>query len=120
MVITIGDVLFALDQSHLTAAGEQSVQVLANVLQQNPQRTVLIEGFTDSTGSADYNQQLSARRAAAVRDSLQAMGVATGRIAIRAFGEAYPAAANDTAANRQLNRRVEIVLSDDTGRIAMR
>jgi outer membrane protein OmpA-like peptidoglycan-associated protein len=120
MVITIGDVLFATDQSHLTPAGEQSVQVLANVLQQNPQRTVLIEGFTDSTGTSDYNQQLSNRRASAVRNSLQAMGIATSRIAIRAFGEAYPVATNDTAANRQLNRRVEIVLSDDTGRIAMR
>ena len=97
-----------------------TVPVIKNVLQQNPQRTVLIEGFTDSTGSAEHNQDLSERRASAVRSALQLAGVNRDRIAIRGYGMSYPVAANDTAANRQLNRRVEIVLSDATGKIAPR
>lgn len=120
MVITIGDVLFGTDQARLNPEGIRTTQKLADVLQQNPQRTVLIEGFTDSTGSAEHNQDLSERRASAVRSALQLAGVNRDRIAIRGYGMSYPVAANDTAANRQLNRRVEIVLSDATGKIAPR
>lgn len=120
IVITIGDVLFGTDQSRLNPEGIRTTQKLADVLQQNPQRTVLIEGFTDSTGSAEHNQDLSERRASAVRSALQLAGVNRDRIAIRGYGMSYPVAANDTAANRQLNRRVEIVLSDATGKIAPR
>ena len=115
MVITLGDVLFATDQARLSAEGMRTAQKLTNVLQQNPERTVLIEGFTDSTGTAAHNQELSERRAGAVRNALQEQGVARERIAVRGYGEAYPVAANDTAQSRQLNRRVEIVLSDDAG-----
>lgn len=120
MVITLGDVLFGTDQARLNAEGMRSAQKLAQVLQQNPQRTVLIEGFTDSTGATAHNQDLSDRRASAVRSALQELGVARERIATRGYGEAYPMAANDTAQNRQLNRRVEIVLSDDAGKIVNR
>ena len=115
MVITLGDVLFGTDQSVLTPDGMRSAQKLADVLKQNPARTVLIEGFTDSTGASAYNQELSSRRAAAVRDALVQMGIASNRINVRGYGEAYPVAGNASAADRQLNRRVEIVLSDDTG-----
>jgi outer membrane protein OmpA-like peptidoglycan-associated protein len=120
LVITLGDVLFGSDQSHLTQDGMRTAQKLANVLQQNPQRTVLIEGFTDSTGGQSHNQQLSERRATAVRSALQDMGVARDRVAVRGYGEGYPVAANDTVQNRQLNRRVEIVVSDASGKIAPR
>lgn len=120
IVITIGDVLFGTDQARLNPEGMRTTQKLADVLQQNPQRTVLIEGFTDSTGSAEHNQDLSERRASAVRSALQLAGVNRDRIAIRGYGLAYPVAANDTAQNRQLNRRVEIVLSDATGKISPR
>ena len=120
MVITLGDVLFGTDQARLTSDGMRSAQKLAQVLQQNPQRTVLIEGFTDSTGTTAHNQDLSDRRAGAVRSALQELGVARERIATRGYGEAYPMAANDTAQNRQLNRRVEIVLSDEAGKIVNR
>ena len=120
IVITLGDVLFATDQARLTPDGMRTAQKLADVLQQNPQRAVLIEGFTDSTGSSAHNQELSERRASAVRGTLQEMGVARQRITIRAYGEAYPIAANDTAPSRQLNRRVEIVLSGDDGTIQQR
>lgn len=116
IVITLGDVLFGTDQSSLTPDGMRSAQKLADVLKQNPQRAVLVEGFTDSTGSTAYNQELSARRANAVRDALLQMGIAADRISLRGYGESYPVAGNDTAANRQLNRRVEIVLSDDSGK----
>ena len=120
IVITLGDVLFATDQARLTPDGMRTAQKLADVLQQNPQRAVLIEGFTDSTGTSAHNQELSERRASAVRSALQEMGVGRERIAIRAFGEAYPVAANDTAPSRQLNRRVEIILSSDNGTIQQR
>lgn len=120
IVITLSDVLFGTDQARLTPDGMHTAQKLADVLQQNPQRTVLIEGFTDSTGAASYNQQLSERRATAVRSALSDMGVARERIAIRGYGESYPVAANNTNQSRQLNRRVEIILSDDSGKIAPR
>lgn len=120
IVITLGDVLFGTDLSRLNVEGIRTAQKLANVLQQNPQRNVLIEGFADSTGTAEHNQALSERRANAVRSALQDLDIASNRIAIRGFGESYPVAANDTAANRQLNRRVEIILSDDGGKLMAR
>ena len=120
MVITLGDVLFGTDLSSLTPAGMNTAQKLAYVLQQNPQLTVLVEGFADSTGAADYNQALSERRAGAVQNALQGFGIARERVAMRGYGEAYPVAANDSAGNRQLNRRVEIVLSDDSGKVMAR
>lgn len=120
MVITLGDVLFGTDLSRLTPDGMRSAQKLADVLQQNPQRKVLIEGFADSTGATDYNQGLSERRASAVRTALLDMGVTRERIDVRGYGESFPVAANDTSSNRQLNRRVEIVLSDDSGKLMAR
>lgn len=120
LVITLGDVLFGTDLSRLSDEGMRTTQKLASVLQQNPQRNVLIEGFTDSTGAAAYNQELSERRSMAVRDALQGQGVARERIQMRGYGQSYPVAANDTPSNRQLNRRVEIVVSDDNGKVMPR
>lgn len=120
LVITLGDVLFGTDLSRLNADGMRSAQKLAQVLQQNPKRNVMIEGFTDSTGADAYNQALSERRAGAVRKALLELGVADGRIASKGYGESHPVSANDTADHRQLNRRVEIILSDDTGKISNR
>lgn len=119
MVITPGDVLFGTDLARLNVEGMRTAEKRANALQKNPQRTVLVDGFTDSTGTAAHNQDFE-RRATAVRGALQELGVARERVAIRGYGETYPIAANDTAQNRQLNRRVEIVLSDDTGKISPR
>ncbi len=120
MIITIGDVLFATGQATLTQAGMGNLRKLADVLAQNPERTVLVEGFTDSVGSATSNLDLSERRAAAVRNALTSMGVANARIATKGYGEAFPVAANDTAGNKQLNRRVEIVLSNSNAPIPAR
>jgi outer membrane protein OmpA-like peptidoglycan-associated protein len=113
MIITIGDVLFATNQATLTPDGMNTVRKLADVLNQNPNRTVLVEGFTDSTGSAAHNQELSERRAGSVAAALTSLGIARERVAMRGYGPAYPVAGNDSAANRQLNRRVEIVLSNE-------
>jgi outer membrane protein OmpA-like peptidoglycan-associated protein len=113
MIITIGDVLFATGKAELMESGVVTLRKLADVLQKNPERTILVEGFTDNVGGDAYNQALSERRAGAVRSAIIGMGVAPERIAMRGYGETYPVISNDTAANRQLNRRVEIVLSED-------
>jgi len=120
MVVTIGDVLFATNEANLTPNGTSTLRKLADVMQQNPERTVLVEGFTDSTGSSSYNQDLSQRRANAVATALAGMGIERQRIATKAYGEAFPVAANDNAGNRQLNRRVEIVLSNGNAPIPQR
>jgi outer membrane protein OmpA-like peptidoglycan-associated protein len=120
MVITLGDVLFAVNKAQLSAGGVRNVQKLADFLNQYPQRKVLIEGHTDSTGSRAINQPLSERRADAVRSALSGMGISGDRIETRGYAETYPVASNNTAAGRQLNRRVEIILSDDSGNIVPR
>ena len=120
IVITLSDVLFGTDQSNLNPNGMLTAQKLADLLNQNPSRNVLIEGFTDNTGTASYNQDLSERRASSVMRALQNMGIASNRVSIRGYGKEFPVASNDTAENRQMNRRVEIILSDDNGNIAKR
>lgn len=120
MVITLGDVLFGTDMARMNQEGMRTAQKLADFLQKYPQRTVLIEGFTDSSGSAPHNQELSERRATAVRSALQELGVGRERIVVRGYGESYPVASNNTADSRQLNRRVEIVLSDAGGKVIQR
>lgn len=120
MVITLGDVLFNTNKAEVKAGGMRNVQKLADYLNQYPKERVLIEGYTDSTGSESLNQSLSERRAEAVRHALTGMGVSSDRIDTRGYGESYPIVDNDTAANRQMNRRVEIILSDENGKIAPR
>lgn len=120
MVITLGDVLFAVNKAELSAGGVRNVQKLADFLNRYPQRKVLIEGHTDSTGSRSINQPLSERRADAVRSALVGMGIGVDRIETRGYAEDYPVASNNDAAGRQMNRRVEIILSDDKGNIVPR
>jgi outer membrane protein OmpA-like peptidoglycan-associated protein len=120
MVITLGDVLFSTNKAQLASGGMHNMQKLADFLKQYPQQKVLVEGYTDSTGSNSHNQELSDRRANAVRTALLDMGTSSDRVTTRGYGEAFPVASNDTAASRQLNRRVEIILSDANGNIAPR
>lgn len=120
LVITLGDVLFNTNKAQLKSGGMHNVQKLADFLNQYPQHNVLVEGHTDSTGSDSYNLELSDRRANAVRTALIDKGVSSNRVATRGYGETYPVAGNDTVTGRQLNRRVEIILSDDNGNIAPR
>ncbi len=120
LVITLGDVLFSTNKAQLKSGGMRSVQKLADFLKQYPKHKVLVEGYTDSTGSNSLNQKLSERRANAVRSALLDMGITSDRVATRGYGEAFPVASNNSAASRQLNRRVEIILSDNNGNIAPR
>jgi outer membrane protein OmpA-like peptidoglycan-associated protein len=120
MVLTLGDVLFDLNQANLKSAGEQTVGRLAAFMREYENRRVRIEGYTDSTGSDAYNQQLSERRAESVRDALVNQGISFNRVESRGYGEQYPVAGNDSSSGRQQNRRVEIVISDKDGNIANR
>jgi outer membrane protein OmpA-like peptidoglycan-associated protein len=118
LVITLGDVLFATGQADLKSGSRRSLERLAAFLQQYPQRTVQIEGFTDSVGSDDYNQGLSERRAGAVRDALTGMGISSDRIQARGLGKSSPVADNASSTGRQQNRRVEVIISESDGRSA--
>lgn len=120
MVVTLGDVLFDTNEAKLKSGGVRSVQKLADFFKQYPQRKVTIEGFTDSTGAMSRNQELSNDRASSVRTALLGMGIGTERITSRGYGESYPVGDNNTQAGRQMNRRVEIIVSDDSGNIAPR
>jgi outer membrane protein OmpA-like peptidoglycan-associated protein len=115
-VLTMGsEMLFDPGQANLKPGGRQSIERIAQVMQRHPERRILVEGFTDSTGSDELNQKLSEQRAEAVRQALVQAGVPVYRISTRGYGEAMPVATNDTAAGRQLNRRVQIVLTPETG-----
>jgi outer membrane protein OmpA-like peptidoglycan-associated protein len=120
MVITLGDVLFSTNKAQLKSGGMRNVQKLADFLTQYPQYKVSIEGHTDSQGSDEYNQELSDRRADAVKSALMDMAIDNNRVSTRGYGEGFPVASNDNAAGRQLNRRVEIILSDENGNIVPR
>lgn len=117
LVLTLGDVLFDFDKASLKPGGERAAGNLAQFLNEYPKRNVMIEGFTDTIGPADYNRQLSRRRANAVKQALLNKGIQSSRIRIRGYGEKYPVASNSTEAGRQQNRRVEVIISDKDGRI---
>jgi outer membrane protein OmpA-like peptidoglycan-associated protein len=110
LVVTLGDILFDVDRAQLNPGGELQVARLADALHQMPDRNVLIEGHTDSAGSDAYNDDLSQRRADAVEDLLIIQGIEPTRVVTRGYGERFPVTTNDTAAGRQQNRRVEVVI----------
>lgn len=120
LVITLSDVLFDVNRAVLKPGGLRKVEMLVAVLQEFPQRNVLVEGFTDSTGADSHNLVLSGQRADAVRTVLLRQGIDSARVTARGYGEASPVSDNATATGRQMNRRVEIVLSDDSGRMLAR
>jgi len=113
MVLTLGEVLFALGKSDLTAKAVQSVDKLAEFLLKYTNRNVLIEGHTDSTGSDQLNMTLSQNRADAVKAALTAKGVPEGRITTKGYGKKYPMASNDTPSGRSQNRRVEVLILNE-------
>lgn len=120
MVVTFSDVLFDVGQANLRSGALARVDQLANVLREFPDRNVLVEGFTDSTGSLATNERLSQERAMSVRNALVTRGVDARRIVARGHADQYPVADNSTAAGRQQNRRVEAVLSNPDGQLPMR
>lgn len=113
IVVTLGDVLFDSGQAQLHDNGGRSVTRLADFMKRYPLRQASIEGFTDSIGSAASNLDLSDRRAQAVKAALVGMGIGAERIVTRGHGEEQPLAGNDTAAGRQMNRRVEVVFANE-------
>jgi outer membrane protein OmpA-like peptidoglycan-associated protein len=104
------DVLFETGSAALRRTALERLRPLAGYLEANPEVEVRIDGHTDSVGSEASNQLLSERRAESVRAALRDMGLERGRFRIEGHGETSPAATNDTAAGRQLNRRVEVTL----------
>lgn len=120
IVLTLSDVLFDYNKAQLNAGAYRTVDRLANFLKEHPERKVLIEGFTDSSGPQDYNKQLSERRANALREALLQRGIGANRVNVRGYGEAFPVASNDTNAGRAQNRRVEVIISDVKGMIPER
>ncbi|KQP22481.1 OmpA family protein [Pseudorhodoferax sp. Leaf267] len=115
MVLTLGDVLFDTGRAELKPGAFATLDRLAQFMRDNPERTLDIEGHTDSTGSDALNLALSQQRAESVRGALVARGVDGGRIVTKGLGKAVPVASNDTGEGRQRNRRVEIVISNTRG-----
>ncbi len=110
-VITLpGALLFATDKSDLSAAARARLDVVAAALKNAPDKAILIEGYTDSTGTDAVNQPLSEARAAAVREYLVSRGLPQASIAVRGFGASRPIATNASVEGRATNRRVEIVV----------
>lgn len=116
IVLTLSDaVLFATDSDELKSGAYRALDRLADFLEDNPERRLLIEGHTDARGTDEYNQDLSERRAESVAEALMERGIASDRLRPVGLGEEYPVASNETSAGQQQNRRVEVVISKDDG-----
>jgi outer membrane protein OmpA-like peptidoglycan-associated protein len=115
MVMTLGDVLFDTGRAELKSGATRKIDQLAQFLMEHPDRRVQIEGFTDSVGTDSYNEDLSQRRADAVKAALINRGIAPSRIGTEGYGKAYPVANNNDSGGRQLNRRVEVVIGGNNG-----
>jgi len=109
-----GDVTFDTNSTVVRPGLYSELNRVAGVLSQYPQTLVRVEGHTDSVGTNEYNQDLSVRRAMAVKNLLVQRGVADSRIDSVGYGETMPVATNDTEAGRQRNRRVEIKIAPQT------
>jgi outer membrane protein OmpA-like peptidoglycan-associated protein len=112
LVLTLGDVLFESGRAELKPGAANNLNQLVTFLGKYPGRTVAIEGHTDSVGGDDYNLGLSQRRAESVRSHLVAQGIDAARLTAMGAGESSPVAGNDSAAGRQQNRRVEVIISN--------
>ena len=106
-----GDVTFDTNSTVVRPGLYSELNRVAGVLSQYPQTLVRVEGHTDSVGTNEYNQDLSVRRAMAVKSLLVQRGIADSRIDSVGYGETMPVATNDTEAGRQRNRRVEIKIA---------
>lgn len=105
------DILFATGSSELSAASLQTLTDLNRVLKKYPKNRIVVQGYTDSTGTAARNQQLSTQRAKAVYDYLLGTGLKTLSIQYVGFGASNPIASNDTEAGRAQNRRVVLAIT---------
>jgi outer membrane protein OmpA-like peptidoglycan-associated protein len=115
LVLTLGDVLFDTGRSELNPGASRKLDQLAEFLNEHKERRVQIDGFTDSVGPDGYNEELSRRRADAVKSALLTRGIDPSRISTQGYGKAFPVANNNDSGGRQLNRRVEVVIGGDNG-----
>lgn len=113
LIVTLGDVLFEVDKADLKPGTMRSLNQLATGLRDDPNARIRIEGHTDSTGSRAHNMELSSQRAESVKTYLVSNGVDATRITTQGMGPDYAVASNNTAAGRQQNRRVEVVINDN-------
>jgi outer membrane protein OmpA-like peptidoglycan-associated protein len=104
------DILFAVDSSVLSAGSKNALDDFAQVMMEYPKTAILVQGYTDSTGSEEHNQALSERRAKAVMNHLALRQVDESRMSAIGYGEGYPVADNSTPQGREQNRRVEILV----------
>jgi len=105
-----GNITFDLNQASIKPSFSGTLESVGLVLKEYDKTIIQIEGHTDSSGSDSYNQLLSEKRAASVRDFLLNQGIEPNRTRAVGYGERYPVASNDTAAGREQNRRVELTL----------
>jgi outer membrane protein OmpA-like peptidoglycan-associated protein len=120
IVLTLDDVLFDTGRAALKPGAQRSIDQIAAFLGENPERRVQIEGFTDSQGTEDFNLELSQSRADAVARAIIQRGVDAQRVRAQGYGEEFPVASNTNPGSRQLNRRVEVIVSNDDGTIPAR
>ncbi len=113
LIVNMSDVLFDTAKYSLRPLAREKLAKVAGIVSGHPGLSLDVEGHTDSVGGDDYNQRLSEQRGSAVRDFLIQQGMAGNSVTSRGFGKTQPVASNDTAAGRQQNRRVELVISGD-------
>jgi len=111
LVVNMSDVLFDTGKSTLRPLAREKLAKVAGIVSGHPGLRLDVEGYTDSVGGDDYNQHLSEDRGGSVRDYLMQEGMPGTSVASKGFGKNQPVASNDTAAGRQQNRRVELVIS---------
>jgi len=111
--VNMGDVLFDTGKYNLRMPAQLGLAKLSGIVLSHPGLKLAVEGYTDTTGTAAFNQTLSEQRANAVRDYLIQQGLDAGTITAQGFGPANPVASNDTPQGRQQNRRVEIIISGE-------
>ena len=103
-------VYFDTEKYNINVASQESLNKLANILEEYPKTNILIEGHTDSAGADAYNLTLSKNRAQAVTNYLTSQGISSGRIETKWYGESQPKYDNSTVEGRAKNRRVEIAI----------
>jgi outer membrane protein OmpA-like peptidoglycan-associated protein len=113
LIVSMPDVLFDTAQYTLKSVARERLARIAGIVLAYPDLKLEVEGHTDSIGSDEYNQVLSEKRAASVRDYLLQSGVSLNAVLTRGLGKSDPIADNSTAAGRKLNRRVEMIVSGD-------
>jgi outer membrane protein OmpA-like peptidoglycan-associated protein len=113
LVVNMQDVLFDTGKYELKPPAREALAKISGIVLSHPGLNLQIEGYTDSTGTAELNQKLSEQRANSVRDYLMNQGLSTDTLSAVGYGLNYPVAPNDTAAGRKQNRRVELVVSGE-------